>query len=438
MSLPRIVVTPPGPKSRALTQTSSDYMSPSISHDYPAVFESAENCKVKDVDGNEFIDFTAAGGVMNIGHNHPRVLNAIKQQADKAVNYGLDIAYYELIPQLSNALKGILPGGGEKRFFYSTSGSEAVEAALKTAAWHTRGQTFFSFLGSMHGRTLGALSISSANPIHKKHFPSLLRTVNISYPYCYRCPLGQDASNCHCTCLDFLENSLAKSVPIEDVAAIALEPIQGEGCVVPPEAFFKRLQKLVRELGILLIADETLTGIGRTGRWLGLDNWEVTPDITCINGSLSSGLPLGVTVAQENVMDWEPDSHDCTLGGNPLACASALAVLDVIRSEHLLENAVTQGRYLLQRLREIAGKYPSIGEVRGKGLLIGLEIVKDTKESNHAVAKDIVTRSWQRGILTQLVGESTVRLSPPLSISQPLIYSALEILEGVFHETSIQ
>jgi len=436
MALPRIVVTPPGPKSRTITQTNSDYMSPSTSHDYPAVFESAENCIVKDVDGNEFIDLIAAGGTMNVGHNHPRVLSAIKLQADKAINYGQDIAYYELIPQLSKALKGILPGGEDKRFFYSTSGSEAVEAALKTAAWHTRGQTFFSFLGSMHGRTLGALSISSANPIHKKHFPSLLRTITISYPYCYRCHLSQDASNCHCLCLDSLENNLVKAVPVEDVAAIALEPIQGEGCIVPPETFFKRLEKMVRELGILLIADETMTGIGRTGRWFGLDNWEITPDITCMSGSLSSGLPLGVTVAKKDIMDWEPDSHDCTLGGNPLACASALAVLDVVRSEHLLENAVTQGRYLLQRLKEMTEKYPLLGEVRGKGLLIGLEVVKDTKEPDHVAAKDIVTRSWQRGILTQLVGQSTIRLSPPLSISQPLIDSALEILEGVFHETS--
>jgi 4-aminobutyrate aminotransferase len=231
---------------------------------------------------------------------------------------------------------------------------------------------------------------------------------------------------------------LVNSVPIEDVAAIALEPIQGEGCVVPPEAFFKRLEKMVRELGILLIADETITGIGRTGRWFGLDNWEITPDITCMNGSLSSGLPLGVTVAKKDIMDWEPDSHDCTLGGNPLACASALAVLDIVRTEHLLENAITQGRYLLQRLKEMTEKYPLLGEVRGKGLLIGLEVVKDKKEPDYVAAKDIVTRSWQRGILTKLVGRSTIRLSPPLSISQPLIDSALEILEGAIHETSIR
>jgi len=240
--------------------------------------------------------------------------------------------------------------------------------------------------------------------------------------------------------LDTLENHFKTDVSKEDVAALALEPVQGEGCIVPPEVFFKRLQRLIRDYGILLLADEALTGIGRTGRWFALDNWEVAPDILCIDGSLSSGIPLGVTAAHTDVMDWEPGSHVSTLGGNPLACAAALAVLDIIREEHLLENATKQGRYLIRRLQESVEKYSIIGEARGRGLLIGLEIVKDkeSKEPYPEGARQIVLKSWRRGVLCQTVGQSTVRFCPPLTISQQLIDAGLEVMEAAIHEVATE
>ena len=440
MSYPKIIVTPPGPRAREIIKLDAKYSSPSTGHLYPAVFESAQDCVVRDVDGNEFIDFDSAGGIMNVGHNHPRVLRAVREQLEKAMHYGYGVAFYELLPQLSQALYTIVPGGGERRFFYSNSGSEAFEAGMKAAAWHTRGQTFLGFMGSSHGRTLGALGLSGANPIHRKHFPTLAKSVAVPYPYCYRCPCGQESPDCGCLCLDNLENHLRTDVSREDVAALALEPIQGEGCIVPPEAFFKRLQKLTEKHGILLLADEVLTGIGRAGRWFALDSWGVIPDILCVDGSLSSGIPLGVTAARADVIDWEPGSHVSTLGGNPLACASALAVLEVIREEHLLENATKQGRYMLRRLEELVEKYPILGQARGKGLLIGLEVVKnkETKEPNPEGARQIALKSWRRGVLCQTVGVSTVRFCPPLTISQQLIDAGLEVVETAIHEVATE
>ncbi|MCJ7631448.1 aminotransferase class III-fold pyridoxal phosphate-dependent enzyme [Candidatus Bathyarchaeota archaeon] len=441
MSYPRIVVDPPGPKAREIIELDAKYASSSTAHLYPAVLESAQDCIVRDVDGNEFIDFNSAGGIMNVGHNHPKVLMAIKEQLGKAIHYGYGSAFYEILPRLSEALNTLVPRENQIRFFYSNSGSEAIEAGMKVATWHTRGQTFLGLTGSTHGRTLGALSLSSANPRHRRYFPSLVRTITVPYPNCYHCRHSQDAADCGCLCFEALENHFTKDVPREDVAALVLEPIQGEGCIIPPESFFKRLHKLIKQEKILLIADEMLTGIGRTGRWFGIDNWGLIPEILCINGSLASGLPLGVTAARADLMDWEPDSHASTMGGNPLACAAAIAVLEIIRSEHLLENATNQGRYMLRRLQEFVGNYPILGEARGKGLLIGLEIVKNKDSSicsDPESARQIILKCWRRGVLCQSVGESTIRFCPPLSISQSLIDSGLEVLEKAIHEVTSQ
>jgi 4-aminobutyrate aminotransferase len=437
MSYPKIIVAPPGPKARDIIKSEAAYSSLSTSHLYPAVFDSANECIVKDVDGNEFIDFDSAGGIMNVGHNHPQVLSAIREQLGKSIHYGYGGSYYELLVQLSKAIDTILPSG-KRRFFYSNSGSEAIEAGMKTAAWHTRGQTFIGFTGSTHGRTLGALSLSGANPIHKKHFPTLVKNITISSPNCYRCPCGLESVNCGSLCLNELENHLSTDVSVEDIAALALEPIQSEGCIIPPEVFFKRLQKLTKEHDILILSDEVLTGIGRTGRWFGLDNWGVVPDIICFSGSISSGIPLGVTAARDELMDWEPGSHASSLGGNPLACAAALAVLEIVRVEHLLENATRQGRYMLRRLQEFVDKYPILGEARGRGLLLGLEIIKEkeTKEPNLEDARQIALKSWRRGVLCQVIGPSTLRFCPPLNISEPLIDAGLGVIETAVREVA--
>jgi 4-aminobutyrate aminotransferase len=280
--------------------------------------------------------------------------------------------------------------------------------------------------------------LSGQIPEQRRHFPSLARVVSSPYPYCYRCAHREEPGDCNCFCLDALESHLARDTPREEVAALTLEPIQANGCIVPPDSFYTRLRRLTKEHELLLLADEAFTGVGRTGRWLGLDNWEISPDIICVSGSLSSGIPLGVTGARSQVMDWDPGSHASTLGGNPLACAAALAGLDVIREEHLLENAVKQGRYMLRRLQELTDKYQFLGDARGKGLLIGLEVMKsqETREPDVEAAREMALKCWKRGLLLRRVGASTIRFCPPLTISQDLVDAGMEVLEAVIHEAA--
>lgn len=435
---PKIVVTPPGPRAREVIRSDALVLSPSTCHFYPLVLETADGCIVRDMDGNEYIDLCSASGVMNIGYNHPQVLEAIKAQLGKTTHYGYGTAYYESIVQLSKALSDITPGEWEKRVCYGNSGSEAIEAAMKVAAWHTRNQAFLAFVGSSHGRTIGAMSLSCASPVHRRHFPTLARVLHIPFPYCYRCPLMQTHPECEYRCVDMIENYLKTVVSPEEVAALVIEPIQGEGCIVPPEGFFERLVKITKEHDFLLIDDEVLTGLGRTGRWFAIENWDIAPDILCVGGSLSSGIPIGATVTKADVMDWEPDSHASTTGGNPLACMAALATVEIIYKEHLMENAAKQGSYLLRRLSEFAAKHPIIGDIRGRGLIIGMEIVKDssTKEPYPTGGEQVILKSWRHGVLLQMVGTSTVRLCPPLSISQDLIDASLEVLGTAISEVA--
>ncbi len=435
---PRIIVTPPGPKAREIVRLDAQILSQATKHLYPLVVDSARGCVVKDVDGNEFIDFNSASGVSCTGHNHPKVIEAIRAQLERSMGFGYDSAYSGEIVRISEALARVAPGTGRKNVCYCCSGSEAVEAGMKAAAWRTGGRTFFSFIGSFHGRTLGALSLSSSNRVHRRRLPSIASVVRFAYPYCYRCPIGQNHPDCDCLCIDLVGECLKKVVPPEDVACIVFEPIQGEGCIVPPPGFFEKLTKIARINGLLLLDDEVLTGIGRTGRWFGIENWSVSPDLICVGGSLASGLPLGAVVGRADVMDWEPNTHSSTLGGNLLACVSAMATIRVIREEHLLENAARQGHYLLRRLGEIAEKHPIVGDVRGKGLLLGVEIVKDSKmhEPDGEAARQILLKCWRRGILFQTVGDSTLRLCPPLTISREMIDSSLAVLESAIAEVS--
>lgn len=435
---PRIIVIPPGPKAREIIRMDAQLLSQATRHPYPLVVDAAKGCIIRDIDGNGFIDFTSASGVANTGHNHPRILDAAKTQMDKALGFGYDAGYREDVVRISDALARIAPGEKEKAICYCTSGTEAVEAGIKAAAWHTRGHVFFSFTGAFHGRTLGALSLSSSNSVHKRYFPIETRVVKFAYPYCFRCPLGQEHPNCNCGCIGAIEDCLKRDVTPEEVACMVVEPIQGEGCIVPPSDFFEKLMRLIKKHGILLLDDEVLAGIGRAGRWFAIENWKVSPDLISVGGSLSSGLPLGAVIGKKDVMDWEPDTHSSSLGGNPLACVSAMATIEIIREEHLLENAVKEGNYILNRLQETAEKYPIVGDVRGKGLLIGVEIVKDSKlrEPDYEAARQIMLKCWRRGILIQTVGESTLRLCPPLVIDRDLVDTTLDIIAATIRERS--
>ncbi|MEM3055553.1 MAG: acetyl ornithine aminotransferase family protein, partial [Candidatus Bathyarchaeia archaeon] len=395
---PKIVVTPPGPKARELVKKDERLISPSYVRFYPLVVESGRGCIVRDVDGNEYIDFNSGLACLNVGHNHPKVVEAIKNQCERFLHYSNTDFYYNEVVSLAEKLAEITPGSFEKKTFFSNSGAEAVETAVKLAKWHTRKQLFISFVNAFHGRTIGALSFTASKPLQRRYFfPLMPGVTHVPYPYCYRCPFKQTYPDCHYWCVDFIDEFvLQKYAPPEDVAAILFEPIQGEGgYIVPPPEYFQRLKKLADKYGLLLIDDEVQTGIGRTGKWFAIEHWDVEPDILCGAKALASGLPLGATIAKAKIMDWVGGSHASTFGGNPLSCVAAMAVIDVIKEERLLENATKQGTYILKRLEELKEESGIVGDVRGKGLMIGVEIVADKEGRKPAPEKanEVIMRS---------------------------------------------
>lgn len=438
-SYPKIVVTPPGPKARQLVKKDENLISPSYARFYPLVVKSGKGCIVKDVDGNEYIDFNSGLVCLNVGHNHPKVIAAIKNQCDSFIHYSNTDFYYPQVVSLAEKLFDIVPGNFDKKVFFGNSGAESVEAAVKLAKWHTRKQLFLGFISAFHGRTVGALSFTASKPTQRRYFfPLMPGVTHVPYPYCYRCPFKQTYPDCNYWCIDFIEEFLfQKYIPPEEVAAMIFEPIQGEGgYIIPPPGYFQRLKKLADKYDLLLIDDEVQSGMGRTGEWFAIENWNVTPDILCSAKALASGLPLGATVANAKVMDWVGGSHASTFGGNPVSCASANAVIDVIREEKLLENATEQGDFIMNRLEELKEQRKIVGDVRGKGLMIAMEIVedKDTKEPARKKAKEIMMRSWKRGVAVITCGVSTIRIVPPLTITGELIDAALEIIEDVVKE----
>ncbi len=438
-SYPKIVVTPPGPKARELVKKDEKLISPSYGRFYPLVVESGKGCIVKDVDGNEYIDFNSGLVCMGIGHNHPKVIAAIKDQCDRFLHYSNTDFYYREVIDLAEKLGQITPGGLEKKVYFGNSGAEAVEAALKLAKWHSRKQLFIGFISAFHGRTVGALSVTASKPAQKRYFfPLMPGVTHVPYAYCYRCPFKLTYPGCRYWCVDFIdEYVLQKYIPPEDVAAMVVEPIQGEGgYVVPPPEYFQRLKKLADKYDLLIIDDEVQTGMGRTGKWFAIEHWNVEPDILCSAKALASGLPLGATIAKAKIMDWVPGSHASTFGGNPMSCVAAGAVIEVIKEERLLENAAKQGNYIMKRLEELKAKSEIVGDIRGKGLMIGMEIVedKDGKKPAPGRVSEIMMRSWKRGVNVISCGASTIRIAPPIIITRDLVDSALDIIESVTRE----
>ena len=436
---PKIVVRPPGPKAREIVKRDSDIISQSYTRYYPLVIDSGYGCIVKDVDGNEYIDFNSGLACLNIGHTHPKVVKAINSQCNKFLHYANTDFYYEQTVDLAEKLFEITPGDFQKRVHFGNSGAEALETAIKLSKWHTRKHQFIAFIGAFHGRTCGATALTASKPNQRRHyFPLLSGITHVPYPYCYRCPFGLSCPECGYRCVDFIEEQvLQKYVPPEEVAGFIFEPIQGEGgYIVPPPDYFQRLKKLVDKYGLLLIADEVQSGIGRTGKWFAMEHWKTEPDIICAAKSLASGLPLSATVAQARLMDWEAGSHASTFGGNPLACVAASAVIDVIREERLLDNAEKQGSYIMKWLQTIKEEREIVGDVRGKGLMIGVEFVEDkeTQKAGADQAREVMVRCWRRGIAIVTCGVSTLRLVPPLNITRELVDASLEIIGDVIKE----
>jgi len=439
VNYPKIVVTPPGPKARELIKKDETFVSQSYVRFYPLVIESGKGCIVKDLDGNEYIDFNSGLVCLNVGHCHPKVVDAVKKQSEKFLSYSNTDFYYRPVVDLAEKLCEITPGQFDKKVYFGNSGAEAVEAAVKLSKWHTRKQRFIAFISAFHGRTLGALSFTASKPVQRRYFfPLVPGITHVPYPNCYRCSFKLSYPDCDYWCVDFIDEMvLQKYVPPEEVAGILVEPIQGEGgYVVPPPEYFQRLKKITDKYGLLLIDDEVQAGVGRTGRWFAIEHWKVEPDVVCIAKSIASGLPLGIIVSRARLMDWEGGSHASTFGGNPVSCVAALALIDVIKEEKLLENATKQGNYIMKRLENLKDECEILGDVRGKGLMIGAEIVenKDSKKPAKEKASEIMMRSWKRGIAIITCGVSTLRIAPPLIITREFVDAAMDIVEDVIKE----
>jgi 4-aminobutyrate aminotransferase len=425
----------PGPKARAVIRRTSKVISPSIARDAPLVVESAHGSVVTDVDGNRFIDFSSGIAVLSTGSTHPKVVAAAKRQLDRFIHFSYTDFYYENLVTLAEKLCELAPGGGEKKVYWGNSGAEANEAAMKLARNYTKRPLFLAHSGAFHGRTMGALSLTASKPIQRKGaFPLVPEVVHFPFPYCYRCPWKQTFPECDYYCVDyFKEQYLEKFVPVEDLAAYFFEPFQGEGgYVIPPPEYFKRMGFLRKE-GVLSVADEVQTGIGRSGRFFAVEHFGLEPDIISVAKGLASGFPLGGIVASAEIMDsWAPGQHASTFGANPVAVEAALATLEVISSEKLVENAVKMGRVAMKRLEEMKEKYEVVGDVRGKGLFIGVEIVKNKKSKERGVreAQAIVRVCFKDGLILILAGTNTLRVVPPLNVAREELEEGLDVMEG--------
>jgi 4-aminobutyrate aminotransferase len=432
---PKLVCPLPGPKARAVVEADNRLISPSYTRSYPLVARRGHGIRVEDVDGNEFLDFAAGIAVNSTGHCHPEVVAAIQKQAAELLHISSTDFYDPHITDLSERLSAVAPMPGPHRFFYGNSGAEAIECALKLARYHTGRQQIISFFGAFHGRTMGALSLTGSKPQQKRRFSPLVPGVtHIRYPYAYRgCSGGaQDEEAFSLGCARYIEEKLFKTIlPPEEVAAIFIEPIQGEGgYVVAPDNFLRELRAICTRHGILLVVDEVQCGAGRTGKWWAIQHSGVEPDMVCIAKGIASGMPLGICMTRAEVMDWAPGSHASTFGGNPVSIAAALATMDIIERE-AMGNAASVGALMFERLQGWKQSHPLVGDVRGRGLMIGIELVKDktTREPATELRNRVETLAFERGLMVLGCGETTLRLSPPLIINEHEATVALDILE---------
>ncbi len=428
----------PGPKARAWVERDAAAIAPCYTRSYPFVMDHGRGSEVWDVDGNRFIDFSAGIAVTATGHCHPEVVRAIKEQAEKFIHMSGTDFYYPAQIELAEKLNAIVPIGEATQVFFANSGTEAVEAAFKLARYVTRRPRMLAFIGAFHGRTMGSLSLTASKAVHKEGFAPLVPGVtHLPYGYCYRCPLNLEYPACDIACVSYIEEVVFKRyVPPGEVAAIFVEPIQGEGgYIVPPPEFFPRLKEVTEKHGILFVVDEIQSGMGRTGRMFAIEHWGVEPDMVCMAKGIASGMPIGAMVARKSLMIWPPGAHATTFGGNPVCCAAALATIRLVE-ESYMENAARMGQRIMDRLRAIQDEHPAMGDVRGKGLMVGVELVKDkgTKEPASELRDELVQRAFQKGLLILGCGFNTVRFMPALSIPQDLVDEGLAIFEETLTE----
>ena len=406
--LPRLVTELPGPKAKAVIESDRRYISPSYTRSYPLVAKSASGAIVEDVDGNRFLDFNAGIAVCSTGHCHPDVVRAIQKQAAELIHMSGTDFYYEQMPQLARKLESLMPDGKSWRCFFGNSGAEVIEASMKLARYSTGRWQFIAFQSAFHGRTMGALSLTSSKPVQRKGFGPLVPGVT-------HAPFGNAA---------YIEDVLFKTtVNPTEVAAIVVEPIQGEGgYIIPPADFLPNLERIARKHGILLIADEVQCGMGRSGKMFAFEHFDFHPDIVAIAKGIASGMPLGVTIARAEVMTWEPGAHASTFGGNPVCLAAALETVRLLQEKYVA-NSAKVGAYLLNKLSALKGRHPNVVDVRGRGLMIGIQFTSTDARDR------VINECFRRGLLILGAGPNTVRLSPPLIIDEEQADFAVETID---------
>jgi 4-aminobutyrate aminotransferase len=431
----------PGPKAKAMIERDQAVISPSYPRGYPFVMDYGKGCEVWDVDGNRFLDFAAGIAVVSTGHSHPRVVKAIQEQAEKFIHISSDF-YHEKWIELGETLNRIAPFNEPASCFMTNSGTESVEAAIKLARYHTGRTQFVGFLGGFHGRTMGAVTFTASKPhYHRGFFPLMSGVVHAPFPdaghQILASPAGADYGE---TVVKYIEEEIfGKTLPPEDVAGILVEPIQGEGgYIIPAPGFFPALRKLCDRHGILLIADEVQSGMGRTGQWWAIENFDTEPDMVCVAKGIASGVPLGALIARRHLMTWPKGAHGNTYGGNPIACAAALATIDLIETE-LMENASRVGAYAIECLHEIAERHAIVGQPRGLGLMIGIDIIsgKDPR-ADEKLREDVVNLAFERGLLLLGCGKNTIRFSPPLCVSHETITEGMQIFEEAIIQAELR
>jgi 4-aminobutyrate aminotransferase len=428
--VPNIKIPPPGPRAQALLERDQHFVSPSYTRIYPLVAARGSGAVIEDLDGNLFLDFTAGIAVVSTGHCHPQVVAAIQDQAAKLIHMSGTDFYYEPQTELAQRLAGSAPGQSPKRVFFTNSGAEALEAGLKLARWHTGRSRAIAFLGAFHGRTYGAMSLSGSKLVHRRGFSPLVPDIH-HVPY----PKGPDARTVPDygrRCVEQIEETLFKrTAPPDEVAAIFVEPIQGEGGYhVPPRDFLPSLRDLCDRHGILLVVDEVQSGMGRTGKLFAVEHWNVEPDIICLAKGIASGMPLGAMIARDAVMTWPSGSHASTFGGNPVSCRAALATLELLENGYIA-NAAERGEQLRQGLLKLQRQHPHVGDVRGLGLMMAMDLVKEHGAPDPALRDAMVQTAFQQGLLLLGCGDSAIRFCPPLCVSADQVETALHILGGI-------
>ena len=436
--LPHLITPLPGPKAQQIVERDRQVLSPSYTRDYPLVVKRGRGAVIEDVDGNSFLDFAAGIAVVSTGHCHPEVVAAIQKQASELIHMSGTDFYYPNMVELAEKLASIAPGKEPKRVYFGNSGTEAVEAAIKLAKYHTKRDKLVAFHGAFHGRTMGALSLTASRAVQRKGFGTLLSGVfHMPYPDTYRGTYGIRPENASADCLSYLENELfRRRVDPDEVAGIFIEPVQGEGGYLPaPAEFLQGLEKICRKYGIMLVADEVQSGMGRTGKWWAVDYAGVEPDILCTAKGIASGMPLSAIITKASVMDWKPGAHASTFGGNPVCIAASLATLGLIERGYMA-NAARMGESIKRQTANWPERHKIVGEVRGRGLMIGIEFVRDqkTKERAPDLRNRIVQMAFHKGLLVLGSGDTTLRLCPPLMIDEEQADFAVRTLDGIITE----